>query len=235
MRIAGKRALITGAGQGLGKAIATSLARAGTEIVVTDLNSSSVDSAIAELRAAGFKSHGYPLDVTRPEQIAEIRARVLSEVGPIDILINNAGMVFGGEFNSVAMEKHRKTIEVNLTGLISVTHAFLPDLLARPEAGLVNIASASAVVPLPWATSYAATKAAVVSFSESLREELRLLGKRHVQVSAICPSFISTGLFEGAKPARLTWMLTADGVAKGVVRAIVRNHKLVIVRWTAGS
>ena len=71
--------------------------------------------------------------------------------------------------------------------------------------------------------SYAATKAAVVSFSESMREELRIQGKHHVGVTAVCPSYVATGLFDGAKPARLTWMLTPDSVAKAVVRAIERQ------------
>jgi short-subunit dehydrogenase len=88
-------------------------------------------------------------------------------------------------------------------------------------------------VPLPWAASYAATKAAVASFSESLREELRVQGRRHVGITAVCPSYISTGLFEGARPARLTWLLTPESVARSVVRAVEKNRKLVILPWTA--
>lgn len=233
MHLANKRALITGAGQGLGREIAFALARAGVEVIVTDINAAAAKGTQVNLQTAGFKAHAYPLDVTQPEQIAKVRIRILSKIGPIDILVNNAGLVFGGEFAAIPLDRHRKTIDVNLTGLISVAHAFLPDLIARPEAALVNIASASAVVPLPWGASYAATKAAVLSFSESLREELRLLGKRHVLVSAICPSFISTGMFEGAKPARLTWMLTPEKVANAVVRAIERNRKFVMLPWTA--
>lgn len=233
MNLASKRALITGAGQGLGREIAFGLARAGVEVIVTDINAAALKETEQKLHEAGFKAHAYPLDVTQSDQIAEARRRIVSEIGPIDVLVNNAGLVFGGEFTSVSLERHRKTIDVNLTGLISLTHAFLPDLMARPEAAIVNIASASAVVPLPWAATYAATKAAVLSFSESLREELRLLGKRHLLVSAICPSFISTGLFEGAKPARLTWMLTPEKVAKAVVRSIKRNRTFLMLPWTA--
>jgi short-subunit dehydrogenase len=234
LNLANKRALITGAGQGLGREIAFALARAGAEVIVTDLNAAAVQESQLKLEAVGYRAHGYSLDVTQSNQIEEARKRILSDLGPIDILVNNAGLVFGGEFVSVPLDRHRKTIDVNLTGMIAVTHAFLPDLIARPEAALVNIASASAVVPLPWAASYAASKAAVVSFSESLREELRLLGKRHVLVTTICPSFISTGLFEGARPARLTWMLTPEKVAAAVVRSIERGRSFVILPWTAG-
>jgi short-subunit dehydrogenase len=141
--------------------------------------------------------------------------------------------VFGGDFLSVPVEKHRTTIEVNLIGVLNVTHAFLPDLLARPAGHIVNVASASAVLSLPWATSYAASKWAVLGFSDSLREELRVQDRRHVRVTTICPSYIATGLFDGAKPARLTWLLQPEAVAAAVVRAVERDRDMVILPWTA--
>jgi short-subunit dehydrogenase len=233
LRVINKRALITGAAQGLGRAIAFALARSGVEVIISDLNATALDASLRDLHAEKLNARAYQLDVTKVGQIAEVRTQISSEIGPIDILVNNAGLVFGGDFTSLPIERHHQTIDVNLTGVISMTHAFLPDLIARPASALVNIASASALVPLPLGATYAATKAAVLSFSESIREELRLLGHRHVLVSAICPSFISTGLFEGAKPARLTWMLTPEQVATAVVRAIERNRKYVILPWTA--
>jgi short-subunit dehydrogenase len=224
MRLNGKRALITGAGAGLGRAIAQALTAAGAQVIVTD-----VDGGRAAMVAKELGTSGFALDVTSPEQVVAVREQVL----PIDLLVNNAGIVFGGPFADVPLAKHAATVAVNLAGLLNVTHAFLGDLVARPEAHIVNIASASAFVPLPWAASYAATKAAVVSFSESLREELRVQGRRHVGVTAVCPSYIATGLFAGARPARLTWMLTPESVARTVGRAIEKNRKLVILPWTA--
>ena len=97
----------------------------------------------------------------------------------------------------------------------------------------MNIASASAVLALPLATSYTASKWAVLGFSDSLREELRLTGNRHVHVTAVCPSYISTGLFEGAKPARLTRLLTVESVARAVRRATERGKEFVMLPWTA--
>src|SRR5262249_61797405 len=123
---------------------------------------------------------GFPLDVTDEAQVTAVREAVHAEGGPIDVLVNNAGVVFGGPFLQVPAAKHRTTVAVNLNGLLTVTHAFLPDLIGRPEAHLVNVASATAFGPLPWGTSYAATKWAVLGFTESLREEFRLLGHRHV-------------------------------------------------------
>src|SRR5262245_55567896 len=210
MKLAGKRILVTGGGHGLGLALVREFARAGSDVVVTDRDVSRVEAVLAELPQGAA---GYAMDVTAAEQVSEIRKRLHAERGPVDVLVNNACVVFGGGFLDVSLDRHLTTVSVNLSGLLTVTHAFLPDLIARPEARLVNIASASAVIALPLATSYAASKWAVLGFSDSLREELRRAGHRHVGVTAICPSYIATGLFDGARPARLTSMLTPEHVA----------------------
>jgi all-trans-retinol dehydrogenase (NAD+) len=227
MRVAGSRVLITGAGHGLGFAIAEVFARAGASVVVSDLDGDRVQQAVAKIPGAC----GYALDVTNAKQIAEVRTRLNAEHGPIDILVNNAGIAFGGPFLDVPLGKHLTTINVNLSGLLAMTHAFLPDLLARPAGHLVNIASASAVIALPNATTYAASKWAVLGFTESLQEELRLLKHRHVCVTAICPGFIRTGLFTGADPGRLAGWLTPEQVAAAVVRAVERGREFVMLPW----
>jgi short-subunit dehydrogenase len=227
-----KRVLITGAGRGLGRALALRFARAGAVVVVTDRYAALLEGVVADLKAGGGSASGLPLDVTDEAQVTAVRDQVRAEGGPIDVLINNAGVVFGGPFLDVPSAKHRTTVAVNLIGLLTVTHAFLPDLIGRPEAHLVNIASATAFSALPWAASYAATKWAVLGFTESLREELRLLGHRQVGMTAVCPSFIDTGLFAGAKAPRLTWVLTPEGVAEAVFQAVRRRRDTVILPWT---
>ncbi|MFL5342798.1 MAG: SDR family NAD(P)-dependent oxidoreductase [Gemmataceae bacterium] len=229
--LAKHRALITGAGHGLGKAIAFALASAGAEVIVTDRDAERVHVTVEELSAAKFAAAGYPLDVTSVDQVAAVRA----ECGPVSILVNNAGVVFGGDFLSVPIDRHLAMVGVNLNGLLTVTHAFLPGLISSPRASLVNIASMAAVVPLPCGTSYAASKSAVLAFSESLREELQMLRHQNVHVGTVCPSYISTGLFAGAKPARFTWMLTPETVAAAVVRTILRRRQTVMLPWTAAG
>ena len=229
MRVAGRRVLVTGAGQGLGFAIAAAFVRAGATVILTDLNADAVESARAKLKETGGTVAGYALDVTNAEQVADVRARILAEHGRIDVLVNNAGVVFGGAFLDVPLSRHITTVNVNLGGVLAVTHAFLPDLLAQPVGHIVNIASASAVLALPFGASYAATKWAVLGFSDSLREELRFLGHKHVHVTAVCPSFIATGLFAGAKPAFGTRWLTAETVAHAVVRAVEKRQELVLL------
>ncbi len=231
MRVAGSRVLVTGAGQGLGFAIASAFARDGAHVVATDINSNRVQEAVAKLSETGRTACGYALDVTATEQVAEVRARLHAEHGPVDVLVNNAGVVFGGPFLEVPLDRHLITVGVNLAGVLSMTHAFLPDLITRPTGHVVNIASAAAVVALPMATSYAASKWAVLGFSDSLREELRELGHRHVGVTAVCPGYITTGLFDGARPARLTGWLTPETVADAVVRAVEKNREFVMLPW----
>jgi short-subunit dehydrogenase len=233
MNLTGKRVLITGAGHGLGRALAREFAQAGSEVIVSDRDVALVETVVAELRQQGRATAGYAFDVIVPEQIAAVRDQLHAERGPVDVLVNNAGVVFGGRFSEVPVEKHLATIAVNLSGLLAVTHAFLPDLIARPEGRLVNVASASAVLALPLAASYAASKWGVLGFSESLREELRLAGHRHVRVTTICPSFIGTGLFAGAKPARFTTLLNPESVARSVRRAAERGKAFVMLPWTA--
>ena len=228
-----KRTLITGAGHGLGKALARQFAEAGAEVIVSDRDPDRVAATVRELGAAGWKVFGYPFDVTAPDQVEAARGRLNEERGAIDVLINNAGVVYGGGFSEVPLAQHRATIAVNLVGVITVTHVFLPDLLARPEGHIVNIASAAAVLALPRATTYAASKWALLGFSESLREELRQQGRHRVRVTAVCPSYIATGLFAGARPARLTWLLRPEDVALSVLRAVERDREFLLLPWTA--
>src|SRR5207237_4715652 len=136
----------------------------GAQGVAPDLDPERVERAIAELNAVGPAACGYALDVTSPEQVAAVRARLHAEHGPVDVLVNNAGVVFGGAFLDVPLARHLATVGVNLSGVLAVTHAFLPDLIGRPAGHVVNIASASAVLALPLAVSYAATKWAVLGF-----------------------------------------------------------------------
>src|SRR3954470_8602122 len=132
MHVRDSRVLVTGAGHGLGFAIASAFARAGANVVVTDLDPDRVKEAVAKLPGAC----GYALDVTKPEQIAAVRSQLAAERGPLDVVVNNAGVVFGGPFLDVPIAKHLATVDVNLSGLLAVTHAFLPGLLARPAAHL---------------------------------------------------------------------------------------------------
>lgn len=229
--LANKRIAITGAGHGLGRDMARAFAKAGAEIVVTDRNLAGAEETAKLIEADGGQAAAYALDVTDLDAIRQFREQLHAERGPIDVLVNNAGVAFGGAFLDVPVENHLATYRVNALGMVAMTHAFLPDLIARPEGHLVIIASGSALIALPYASTYASSKWAALGFSESIREELRILGRRHVRVTAICPSYIDTGMCDGVKLPRFTRMLRSSQVAEMVLRAVRRDRDLVLTPW----
>ncbi|MBW2552485.1 MAG: SDR family NAD(P)-dependent oxidoreductase, partial [Deltaproteobacteria bacterium] len=202
-----KRVLITGGAQGIGLEMAMTFAGRGAEIIIADLNEEKLPEAKAKIEALGVTAWGFPVDVTNPASIASLKAQIAAEAGPIDVLVNNAGIVFGGPFTETPLDRHLKTYEVNTLGVVAMTHAFLPDLIERPEAHLVNISSASGFIGLPYGSTYASSKWAVIGFSESIRAELKVLGHEHVHVTIVCPSYIGTGMFKGAAAPKATSIL----------------------------
>jgi short-subunit dehydrogenase len=227
----GKVVLVTGAASGIGRCLAMRFAQAGSLVIITDLDGDRAVSVAAEVQASGGLSRTYALDVTDAERVRQLRTRLRDETGGIDVLVNNAGVVHGGAFLDVALERHLATFMVNAIGVTTMTHVFLGDLLARHEAHVVNMASASSLVGLPFGASYASSKWAVLGLSESLRLELKALGHSHVGVTAVCPSYVSTGMFDGAAVPRLTRILTPDRLASKVVAAVRANRACVLTPW----
>jgi len=223
-KLTGKRVLITGAARGIGRALAARMLADGARLILTDVDEEAGRQTAAEL-GADIAFHA--LDITDPEAIRLVHERVCADGGQIDVLVNNAGVVRGGAFLAVPLDAHRQTFEVNTLGMVAMTHAFLGDLIASPTGHLINIVSASAYVGLPLGTTYAASKWGALGFSESIRLELAQLGHDHVHVTAVCPSFVDTKMFDGAKTPVTTRMLTPDKLADKVVRAMHRDAALV--------
>ncbi|MGE3841561.1 MAG: SDR family NAD(P)-dependent oxidoreductase [Vicinamibacterales bacterium] len=229
--LVGKRVLITGGASGIGKALAVRLARERARLLLADVNADQLASTTAELTRQGAEVQPLTVDVTSPEAILQLRDEVHRVGGPIDVLVNNAGVVFGGAFDKVPLERHFTTYRVNVLGLVAMTQAFLPDLIARPESHLVNMASASGLLGLPFGAVYASSKWAVIGFSESLRLELDMQGHRHVHVTIACPSYVTTGLFDGVRAPFLTRMLTPEVLADRMTRAVLRDALWVRTPW----
>lgn len=226
-----KRVLITGAAQGLGFAMARKFAAAGAEVVITDLRGEAAEAAAERLREEGGRSRAYAMDVTDEASIAEVRERLREEAGGIDVLVNNAGVVFGGPFTEIPLEQHRLTYRVNVEGMVAVTHAFFNDLLDAPRGHVVFIASASGFVGLPGGSTYASSKWAVIGFAESIRAELKHSDRSRVGVTTVCPTYINTGMFEGVEPPKTTEMLDPEEIADKVVEAVERRKIWVLEPW----
>lgn len=223
----GKRVLITGAGSGIGALLAERLAQQGAEVIVTARRQAAADAVAARIQQQHGIAHSYTLDVADNSSILAAQTQIHGTLGGIDILVNNAGVVFGGTFEEVSLAQHLDTFQINTLGLMACCHAFLGDLKRSREANIVNIASASAFIGLPFGSSYAASKWAVVGFSESLRLELKERGIDNVSVTTVCPSYISTGMFDGARAPLLTSMLTPEKVVRATMRAMQRKESML--------
>jgi short-subunit dehydrogenase len=228
-RVADKTVLITGAGMGMGRLHADRASQRGARrIVLWDINPSALEQAADELRRRGAQVSAYRVDVSQVDQIEEAAERVLADVGPVQILFNNAGVVTPGDFLSHTPADIEKTIRINTLGVMHVARMFLPAMLEQPEAHLVNISSASALLPLPYGSIYAASKWAVYCWSESLRLELEDQKRTNVKVTTVCPSFVATGMFEGAKAPKTTRFLTTEEIGDAIWTGMERNRSMVI-------
>jgi len=228
-----KKILITGGARGIGKQIALEFARQGADIIICDsdksfFNESEFKKNIKEIENIGVSCYGFYLDVTKYDDVVQERKSILDLVGKVDVLVNNAGVVFGGKFLEVPIEKHRLTYDVNTCGIINMLHVFLQDLIDQPTAHIVNISSASGFVPLPGGSTYASSKAAVISLSESLNAELKKEENVHVGMTIVCPGYVKTGMFDGAKEPILVPMLTPEKLAKKIVKAVQKNKRFVL-------
>ncbi len=226
-----KRVLITGAARGLGFALARRFAAQGAEVVLTDLDGERLEEASATIAQEGGRCLAFRLDITDERAISGVREAMHCEAGTLDILVNNAGVVFGGPFLEVPLAKHRATFRVNIEGMVTMTHAFLSDLIASPRGHLVTIASASGFVGLPNGATYAASKWAAIGFAESIRAELKHLGHRHVDSTIVCPTYIATGMFEGAKPPKTAHFLDPDELASKIADAVAERQLWVLEPW----
>lgn len=223
MKLRDARIAITGAAGGLGLAMAVRFAEEGARLFLTDVSVEGLERIKPRFPGAVFRS----LDVSSPDSVAAAAESVRAEWGGLDALVSNAGVVFGGAVQDVSVERHRLTVDVNLTGTILVTRAFLPLLETSRDFKLVYIASASGYLPLPMAASYAATKWGVRGFAVSVEEELRLRGLGKRRVLTVCPSYIGTGLFAGARAPFLTLILETERVAAAVVAGVRDNRRLI--------
>ena len=191
MNLKGKNALITGGGRGLGKAVAVALANEGVNVGITGRNEEHLKSTVAELEKLGVTAAYSVFDVEEMAQVEQGVASIASQLGGIDILINNAGVGDFGSFEDMPVETWEKVMKVNLFGVYYVAKATLPYLKQNKEGDIVNVASTAGLKGAPNMSAYCASKAAVISLSQSLMAELR---KFNIRVITLTPSTIATDM-----------------------------------------
>ena len=189
-------ALITGASSGIGEALARCFAREGHALVLVARSADKLEALAKTLkREFGVRVAVLPADLAQPGAAAALGARVRAKRLVIDVLVNNAGVLEQGAFTAIAAQRHQALIDLNVSGLTAMLAEFLPPMQARGRGRVLNVASIAAFQPVPMLASYAATKAYVLSLTESLSEELRASG---VSVTALCPGITATPMLGAA-------------------------------------
>jgi all-trans-retinol dehydrogenase (NAD+) len=223
--------LITGGASGIGRRMALSMARQGGNVVLWDIHAPNLASVLEELRGiTGRPAHGYLCNVADRQAVYATAAQVKQEVGPIHVLVNNAGVVAGKRFLECSDEQIERTMAVNTTAMFWTCRAFLPEMIAENRGHVVTIASAAGIIGVAGLAAYCASKWAAVGFDESLRMELRRLAPG-VKTTVVCPYFIDTGMFQGVRSrySLLLPILKEEVVAERIVRAIARNRPRLIL------
>ena len=212
-------ALVTGATQGIGRATAFALGRAGYRVGVCARTPQAVERLVAELRAAGIEAAGRAGDVADPAQVDGVVRHVADALGEIEVLVNNAGVLIARPIAELTLEDWDTTMAVNLRGLFLMTRAVLPPMRAGGRGDIVNVASLSGRNGFAGGSAYAASKHAVLGFGRSLMLELR---KEGIRVITVCPGSVDTGMLHDQPmlrpdPARI---LQPEDVAETIVQAL---------------
>ena len=240
----GTRAVITGAGSGLGRAFARALAARGALVVAADLREDSAHETARTLAATGATVHAVRCDVTKVDDVARLAEESTRLIGDVDLLVNNAGIGAAGQIGVADLAAWHRTIDVNLWGVVYGCHYFVPRMRARGRGHVLNVASAAALASPPDMGPYNVTKAGVLALSETLAAEAAADG---VGVTVLCPGFFQTnisndaiGSFDDAKRRYIEQEMArskhdADDVARIALRAVERGKLYVVphaeIRW----
>ena len=223
-----KRVLITGGASGIGRLMgAMALDRGASTLVIWDINQQSIDDTIAELTAKG-KVVGYRVDVSDEQSVIDAAKAVKEQVGQIDILINCAGIITSNKtFENYTTAEIHRTMNINTIAPMVVALQFLPDMIARNSGHICNISSAGGLISNPKMSVYAASKWAVIGWSDSVRIELEQMGSR-VKVTTIAPYYIKTGMFNGVK-SPIVPLMKPEYAARQIIRAIEKDSLVKVV------
>ena len=231
----GRKALVTGAASGIGRAIALALAREKIDLYLLDINEAGLAAVAAEASAMGVEAIPAPSDLMDRSRITAVLAEMRRRWGKLDILVNNAGVVYYGPIDKMTQAQWDWVTGVNLLAPIQITHELLPLLLEQPQSHILNVCSVAGLVAGGRLAAYSTTKFGLIGFSEALRLDL---GPRGVGVTALCPGFVKTNLLtsgqsgrpDGTIPEPPAWLCTSDiRVGYAAVKAIRRNKRLVVL------
>ena len=221
-----KVVVITGAARGMGKLHALNFAREGSRVVATDVDEKVLGETVKEMEGMGFSVSSYVLDVSERDGCFSLVDKVESEVGPIDILINNAAVVECDEVLNHSEYSIRRMTDVNYLGQVWMMQAVVPGMVSRGSGHVVNMCSVVSKASSAKGAFYSATKHALIAVTDAIRQELRKSG---VNFTIVNPGYVSTGMFEGASVPFITSWQDPKKVADVVLEAVKKNRAEVCI------
>lgn len=236
--IPGQVALITGASRGLGVYMAKTFARYGVNMMISARSEAELKTLEAELIGMGIEAESCVADVAKPEDLQKLYTATMSRFGHIDFLINNAGVETWGRYKDLSFDEIQKVLDVNLTAPMRLTHLALPDMYARDQGHIVNIASAAGFFPPPFSEPYGTTKAGLIGFTQSVRLSAQVDGSK-VSASCLAPGYMDdAGMYEEMKQVgdKVSWLigsLPAQTLADAVIKAIETDKPVqILMPWS---
>jgi 3-oxoacyl-[acyl-carrier protein] reductase len=198
MDLKGKTAIITGGSRGIGRAIAIRLASQGANIAFTyNSNDEQAKSLVKQLLSYKVKAKAFKVDVRDFDKVTALKNQVIHDMGSIDILINNAGIVKDSALMTMSPDAWKDVIDVNLTGVFNMTKAVIVHFMKQNKGDVINISSLSGVIGLPKQTNYSASKGGVIAFTKALAKEVAPF---NIRVNAVAPGFIETDMIKDLNP-----------------------------------
>lgn len=235
----GAGAVVTGAGSGLGRAVAEELARRGLRVLASDIEGEGLSETVHRIRQEGGVVHQQTADVRDVGAITALKERADHLFGGVEVLVNNAGVAVGGITGEVPIDDWHWQLDINLRGVIYGCHTFLPDMRAKQHGYVLNVASIAGIVAAPRMAPYNVSKAGVIALSETLAAESAGDG---IHVSVLCPAFFRSGIHTRARAGKLSatterlitqarW--TSPQVAKAALRDLERGRLYIMPQLEA--
>ena len=226
MDFKGKTVLITGGCSGIGKIMSRkTLERGGEHLIILDINEEGLMKTKEEFSKFGKKISTYQINLSNRSEIIDVANRIKTEIGDIDVLINNAGVVTGANFHEHTHDQIDFNMSINSLAPMHLTLEFLPRMVEKNSGAVCTIASSAGLVSNPKMSVYAASKWAALGWSDSVRLEMEKL-KKNVQFTSILPYYINTGMFDGVK-SRVVPILDPEKTAERIIRAIEKKTKIL--------
>lgn len=241
----GKTAIVTGAGSGIGRALALALADAGCKVVITDIVQERIDAVLEELKRKGAEAGGYRVDHSKLGEVRSLGERFFADWGHVDILCSNAGVGLGARFVETSIEDWEWVLGINLWGAIYMMNVFVPAMIERQQGSILLTASDAGLVCIPGMCAYQTSKYGVVGLGETLRLELIV---HNIKVSLLCPGFINTNIIRDGR----VYLYSSTGkdskqeaerfyatkgvdpsiVARAGLRALEKDIGIMLVPWS---